>query len=229
MAPAFLDSFLDVQYLFISFNFTRNLICMQSIIENNFFFNRMSLVDFFVQLIASSHLKVYHLIKALESICCLRKMAKVHVSDAVQITVLIVWAVNFVQNTNSCRLFKIKLKVIQSLVKANCSVLDFGSVVFIFVFFSLYLVEDFFHHSRLSWRILRIGFSHLDQFLWSKWLKWFVDEFTITLTLLIYYNIWLTKNLSIHMQFVFERIYSFLILTWLILNYFVEPILQALI
>ena len=67
---------------------TSHLIPMQSFTKNNLIIYCMRLIDFFVQLITTSDLQADHLIKALESICCLRQVGAVYFFHTVQITVL---------------------------------------------------------------------------------------------------------------------------------------------
>jgi hypothetical protein len=100
-----------------------------------------------MQLITTSYLQADHLVKGLETICCLGKVRAVYIFHTVQITILVRRGVYAVKDTNCCSRVKIKLEVVQGFVQASCSVLNFCPVVFVFVFLTLDLVKDFFHYS----------------------------------------------------------------------------------
>ena len=118
---------------------------MQCIIENYLLFDGIGLIDLLMQLVAASNLEVHHLVEALESVSGFGKVASVDVLDAVQVTCLIAGAVDTVKDSDGrCRV-EVELEVVKGLVKAYSSVLNLGSVVFVFVFFTLDLVKDFFH------------------------------------------------------------------------------------
>ena len=50
----------------------------------------------------------------------------------------------------------------------------------------------------------------------------FVDELPEVLSLLVYNDVWFAKDLRIHMNFVFEGIYHFLVLARLVLKNLVK-------
>ena len=127
---------------------------MEGVIENDLIFNLVSLIDFFVQLITTPDLQVDHLVTALEAVGGLVQMTPIHIFNPIQVTILGRRTVNPVKDTHSLSRVQVELEVIQCLVKPCSTILNLSSVVLIFIFFSLNLVKNLLHYSRLGRGIL---------------------------------------------------------------------------
>ena len=56
----------------------------------------------------------------------------------------------------------------------------------------------------------------------------FVQIFAKNVSLCIHNDVWLSKNLGVHLKFVFKRVYHFVVLTWFIFKDFIKLILSSL-
>ena len=201
---------------------------MEGLIIDDFGIKVTSLLNFFQKLIFAPNLQINESILFLKTVQSATEMGLVLLLRLALILLIIACSVLDLNEADSPRLVDVKLKPQQCIIKQVCPILDFSTIVLIFVLLPLDLIKYLAHHRGLLRLFARKSLRHLNDFFGRKRTETAIKALTKMSLLRVDQNVGFTKYFCVLREFRRYTVNHLRVLTRLELNNFLKSRAQGL-